>query len=566
MTTEEPKYCGRPYYLGFQPFYQDQQNLNTNSPSYYNYLGKWNKQQKAMIDAINRNLARNIKVEDTQSINLEKIGDWHGDRDWSDIITLKADVTLSKFVGNENVDSAGVSTPITNALSVKSDGLFVADHSAKINKLDEVAESHNNRLDHLDHVTEATFFPIATKTEAWGGTNNESVMTPLRTHEAISVFNQKSNGTGITKFAAHRGATTAFPENSSLAIRYASRFDYAEFDIQLTSDKKWVVMHDRSIDRTTNGSGNVDELTVKEVQSVLIDTGVNVGTMQNYEKIVPTLTEALDYCNLAKVRPMIEIKAIEGDYQITYTDEELKELAKILNDYNQLYNGVIIQSFRYEDLVKMREYAPECICVWNVYHLTDEVFEKCKQNFISPHVQYTSTSLSEDRVLQYHNYGLIVCAWTVPYSDHDRLIRMGVDIITTSSAAGSQRVNDLSPAAGASHMVYTNSGKTNSVQMRGAFTEQLSAHTYSLNGGLNLTGTWTQGTRLASFAEEVIPYLSSSMMCMVKYSDGTYGNAWIDIIGYVEGSPTKPAGIYIGANWENKNANWVRFNGTYTKI
>lgn len=545
----------------FQPWYDDKADYNTNAKSYYDYLARHVGDLDKFIEVINRLLARNVLVEDTNSIDLTKTGDMIEDG----VVTLKAEAILSKYVQSLNLQNwVGSSAP--NGIETREDGLYAPDYKSVITKIDSQTTAFKGQIADLQHRTEGAFFPLSTKEQAWGGTDHTSLMTPKSTHDALSVFHQKANGSGKVKFACHRGNANAFPEGSTLALRYSERFDMTEFDIQLTADKKWVVFHDYTIDRMTNGSGVVKDLTLNELRAVRLDTGPNIGTMQDYEKVIPTLDEGLEYCRLANTRTMIEIKTEDGENKLTYTDDELRGLAKKLNEVNALYNGIVIQAFDFDVLVRMREFAPECICVWNIYHLTEDVLAKCKEHFISPNVQYTSSSLSAERILQYHDYGLIVSCWTAPYSAHDSLIRKGVDIIITSSAAGNTRVNDLKPLNGATHMIYTNASKENSIQMRGGYTSKISPTMFALNGGLNMGNKiWEQGTKLADFWEEQIPYLTNSVPCFVKYQDGTFGTGWLDIIGYVEGNAQKPAGIYIGAGWEYKSVNWIRLSGTYEK-
>lgn len=546
----------------FQPWYDDRADFNTNAKSYFDALARHNGDIKLFTDVINILLARNVVTEDTKTIAMKKLGDWVKQ---DSTITILSNLNISKMLKTKTLPSIGEIT-MPNGITINEDGVYTADMTDYLNKSGDKFSEIDVDIADLKHRTEGAFFPLSTKEQAWGGTDHTSLMTPKRTHDAISVFHQKSNGSGKVKFACHRGNTNAFPEGSTLALRYSERFDMTEFDIQLTADKKWVVFHDYTIDRMTNGSGVVKDLTLNELRAVRLDTGANIGTMQDYEKVIPTLDEGLEYCRLANTRPMIEIKTEDGENKLTYTDEELIGLAKKLNEVNALYNGIVIQAFDLDVLVRMREFAPECICVWNIYHLTDEVLATCKQHFISPNVQYTSSSLSAERILQYHDYGLIVSCWTAPYSAHDGLIRKGVDIIITSSAAGNTRVNDLKPVNGASHMIYANSSKENSIQMRGGFTTKIAPTTFALNGGLNMGNkTWEQGTKLAEFWEEQIPYLTNSVPCFVKYGDGTFSTAWLDIIGYVEGNAQKPAGIYIGAGWEAKSVNWIRLSGTYEK-
>ena len=67
---------------------------------------------------------------------------------------------------------------------------------------------------------------------------------------------------------AHRGASGTFPENTLSAFRAAidAGADMCELDVQLTRDGAVVVIHDETVDRTTDGTGEVAALTLEEIQ------------------------------------------------------------------------------------------------------------------------------------------------------------------------------------------------------------------------------------------------------------------------------------------------------------
>jgi len=91
---------------------------------------------------------------------------------------------------------------------------------------------------------------------------------------------------------AHRGAMETHPENTLTAFRAAveAGAHMIEFDVQLTKDNKMVVMHDGTVDRTTNGTGKVSELTFAEIRK--LDAGSWKSPEFAGEKI-PTLDETL---------------------------------------------------------------------------------------------------------------------------------------------------------------------------------------------------------------------------------------------------------------------------------
>lgn len=91
---------------------------------------------------------------------------------------------------------------------------------------------------------------------------------------------------------AHRGANKTQPENTLAAFNEAILLGahMIEFDVQLTKDHKLIIMHDETVDRTTNGSGKVSQLTFEEIRK--LDAGSWKSDKFAGEK-VPTLQEVL---------------------------------------------------------------------------------------------------------------------------------------------------------------------------------------------------------------------------------------------------------------------------------
>ncbi|MDT2472023.1 BppU family phage baseplate upper protein, partial [Enterococcus avium] len=141
-----------------------------------------------------------------------------------------------KFVGLENVDNYGTATQAEAESGTATDKFMTP-------------------LRTKQHVSSR----IATQAEAETGTSNSKFMTPIRTkqfydQQAIERPKFLSNA---TNFCAHRGNNAEFPENSVMALKSVTRHRFTEFDVDITKDGKWVVMHDDTVDRTTNGTGRV---------------------------------------------------------------------------------------------------------------------------------------------------------------------------------------------------------------------------------------------------------------------------------------------------------------------
>lgn len=115
---------------------------------------------------------------------------------------------------------------------------------------------------------------------------------------------------------AHRANTCAgieagCPDNSIAAIQKAIEggADMVELDVRTTKDGHMVLMHDATIDATTNGSGNVTNFTLEELRSFSMERGGKVYLENGQPVRVPTLEEALRYCK-GKIYINLDLKAV----------------------------------------------------------------------------------------------------------------------------------------------------------------------------------------------------------------------------------------------------------------
>lgn len=115
----------------------------------------------------------------------------------------------------------------------------------------------------------------------------------------------------LPKVIGHRGAAGSAPENTLAAFRHAVSVGAAmvEFDTQLSSDKCCIVFHDDKLDRTTNGSGSVDDTPYKTIRK--LDAGAWYDPAFAGES-VPLLKEVLAMMLDYGLHPDIEIKPAEG--------------------------------------------------------------------------------------------------------------------------------------------------------------------------------------------------------------------------------------------------------------
>ena len=109
------------------------------------------------------------------------------------------------------------------------------------------------------------------------------------------------------QIVAHRGLPEDYPENTLIAYKHALmlHIDMLEIDVHYTKDKQLVVIHDDTIDRTSNGKGKVLDYTLDELRE--FDFGAYRGDKFKGERI-PTLDEVLDLVDHFSKRLLLEIK------------------------------------------------------------------------------------------------------------------------------------------------------------------------------------------------------------------------------------------------------------------
>jgi len=136
----------------------------------------------------------------------------------------------------------------------------------------------------------------------------------------------------------HRGAAGVEPENTIRGFRYALELgvDYVECDVHLTKDNQLIVMHDETVDRTTNGTGAIRNLTFAEVRS--LDAGKG--------ERVPTLAEVLEVVKDRAIL-LIELKGEGVEEQAVQTVKEM-----------QMDEQVIFTSFHLDRIRKVKSPLP----------------------------------------------------------------------------------------------------------------------------------------------------------------------------------------------------------------
>lgn len=143
----------------------------------------------------------------------------------------------------------------------------------------------------------------------------------------------------------HRGAMGYEPENTLRSLRKALELDVdiIEFDVHLLKDGEVILMHDDTVDRTTNGKGFVSDMTLSEIKK--LDAGKG--------EQVPTLQEAMDLID-GKSKVIIEISGFLS------TAQKVAEIIRYnVEQRNWRYEDIMVSSFNHPELQRFKKLLPE---------------------------------------------------------------------------------------------------------------------------------------------------------------------------------------------------------------
>lgn len=225
---------------------------------------------------------------------------------------------------------------------------------------------------------------------------------------------------------AHRGATAYTPENTIAAFDLAvdMKADYIEIDVQRSKDGELVLIHDTTVDRTTDGTGKVGDLTLEQLRS--LDAGSWKGEQFAGEPI-PTFEEILDHYH-GKIGILIELKAPE-----LYPGIEEQVAAALIerNLHKPQNEKIIIQSFNFESIKKMDQLLPKVPIGVLTSNRADTTLEALQE--FSTYADWFNPGygiVTEELVNQVHSLGMQIGSWTVRSQEAaDFLFEMGVDAI-----------------------------------------------------------------------------------------------------------------------------------------
>ncbi|MDQ0242647.1 glycerophosphoryl diester phosphodiesterase [Bacillus fengqiuensis] len=221
--------------------------------------------------------------------------------------------------------------------------------------------------------------------------------------------------------AAHRGASGYAPEHTLLSYEMGEKMkgDYIEVDLQMTKDGELIAMHDETVDRTTNGTGRVKDMTLEQIKALDAGSWFN-ETYPQYAKPeyaglqVPTLEEVFEKFGRG-AKYYIETKSPEVYPGMEEKLLELLEKYKLTGE-NGRSSHVLIQSFSPESLKKIHEMDPNLPLVQLLWYersgsIGDTELEEIKEYAIG--VGPNFTKIDEEYVRNVREHNLLIHPYTV---------------------------------------------------------------------------------------------------------------------------------------------------------
>ncbi len=227
---------------------------------------------------------------------------------------------------------------------------------------------------------------------------------------------------------AHRGFSAVAPENTLPAFQRAidAGADMIEFDVRLTADKQFVVIHDSTLERTTNGCGLVENHTLSQLQ--MLDAGAWFGH-DFTGAFLPSLGEALKLCQ-NRVLVNVEVKTELQD------DLALNGIADLVGkqvDALGATRSVVISSYTRRIITRLRDrHEHLTTALLSDEHFTDEAITKLAYASGATALHIPHQLASSSIVEQTKQAGLLSAVHTVNETSHmQTLIQMGFDALFT---------------------------------------------------------------------------------------------------------------------------------------
>jgi len=231
---------------------------------------------------------------------------------------------------------------------------------------------------------------------------------------------------------AHRGYRAKYPENTLTSFSAALDIGVKmiELDVMLTRDRKMVVIHDATLERTTDGHGQVNSYTLKELKEL------DAGTWFHPRFVGERLLELEEVLDLVRGRTLLNIEIKSKAYEAHHPPDAIeKQVVELVRQKNAL-TSVLISSFEWEVLENIAsiEDAPAVALISKYPAERDNVKLCIRLKAFSWHPN--CRELKYDQVKIMREEGIRVFPYNVESpGEYQRMINMDIDGVITSDPA-----------------------------------------------------------------------------------------------------------------------------------
>ena len=225
---------------------------------------------------------------------------------------------------------------------------------------------------------------------------------------------------------AHRGASGVAPENTLEAFDLAVRMGAhgVELDVHCCRTGELVVAHDETVDRVSDGTGAIRNLSLKELKSLCF----NRIHPEYRNARIPLLSEVFRLLQPTGLSVNIELK----NSMVDYPDLERKVLEEVARSFDP--KRVLFSSFNHQSMLRMKRLDPSVPCglLYDAVLIRPwEYAKKLGMDAIHPH--FSEVLLTPGGCAEAHAAGIRVNPWTVNTPETmDAVLREGADILITN--------------------------------------------------------------------------------------------------------------------------------------
>ncbi|MEK6950482.1 MAG: glycerophosphodiester phosphodiesterase family protein [Nanoarchaeota archaeon] len=237
--------------------------------------------------------------------------------------------------------------------------------------------------------------------------------------------------------AGHRGAAAVEPENTlrSFAAGLKAGANAIEFDTRLSKDKKLVVFHDATLERTTNGKGNIHNFTLAELRQLDAGQGERIPTAKEALEFIIRKNKAIALLEIKdkdSVKQVVEVVKGVVENKVNWRNKAIA--GKKVENKALIKNQLLIHSFSSPAVRKIKQLlptVPTAVVISNRIYNLPGFFRLCKAIKVD-WIFARHDLVNKTFIAAAHKWKLRVLAWVCNNQEEmKKFLRMGIDGIAS---------------------------------------------------------------------------------------------------------------------------------------